>query len=109
TGRRAGGKRGADSGAPELLKKKRLSIWPKDPTATSAPNRFGDAGPHPTVSRGSAVALLCFFSSRRRRPRLVSDWSSDVCSSDLVADTDLLRKVAPQSFGNATLAKAVLI
>src|SRR5438046_7805016 len=31
--------------------------------------------------------LLCFFvfffSSRRRHTRLVSDWSSDVCSSDL--------------------------
>src|SRR5262249_58414724 len=34
------------------------------------------------------VQLLCcstffFFSSRRRHTRLVSDWSSDVCSSDL--------------------------
>src|SRR5262249_60128207 len=28
-----------------------------------------------------------FFSSRRRHTRLVSDWSSDVCSSDL-ADLD---------------------
>src|SRR5262249_59176965 len=26
-----------------------------------------------------------FFSSRRRHTRLVSDWSSDVCSSDLIA------------------------
>ena len=26
-----------------------------------------------------------FFSSRRRHTRLVSDWSSDVCSSDLGA------------------------
>ena len=25
-----------------------------------------------------------FFSSRRRHTRLVSDWSSDVCSSDLM-------------------------
>src|SRR5262249_59133249 len=25
----------------------------------------------------------CFVSSRRRHTRLVSDWSSDVCSSDL--------------------------
>src|SRR5438046_7323784 len=31
------------------------------------------------------VACYCFFfSSRRRHTRLVSDWSSDVCSSDLV-------------------------
>src|SRR5258706_2926892 len=28
-----------------------------------------------------------FFSSRRRHTRLVSDWSSDVCSSDLYLDT----------------------
>src|SRR5438093_12645296 len=27
--------------------------------------------------------MLFFFSSRRRHTRLVSDWSSDVCSSDL--------------------------
>src|SRR5437016_7356912 len=29
--------------------------------------------------------FLFFFSSRRRHTRLVSDWSSDVCSSDLEA------------------------
>src|SRR5262249_60051923 len=29
------------------------------------------------------VASFFFFSSRRRHTRLVSDWSSDVCSSDL--------------------------
>src|SRR5262249_59895131 len=28
--------------------------------------------------------FVFFFSSRRRHTRLVSDWSSDVCSSDLV-------------------------
>src|SRR5438093_8251288 len=28
-------------------------------------------------------SLFFFFSSRRRHTRLVSDWSSDVCSSDL--------------------------
>ena len=27
--------------------------------------------------------IVFFFSSRRRHTRLVSDWSSDVCSSDL--------------------------
>src|SRR5438046_7644158 len=30
------------------------------------------------------VVYFFFFSSRRRHTRLVSDWSSDVCSSDLV-------------------------
>ena len=29
------------------------------------------------------IMLFFFFSSRRRHTRLVSDWSSDVCSSDL--------------------------
>src|SRR5438045_2302865 len=27
--------------------------------------------------------MVCFFSSRRRHTRCLSDWSSDVCSSDL--------------------------
>src|SRR5215213_10951160 len=31
------------------------------------------------------IVLFFFFSSRRRHTRLVSDWSSDVCSSDLDA------------------------
>src|SRR5438046_6882057 len=30
-----------------------------------------------------AFQFVFFFSSRRRHTRLVSDWSSDVCSSDL--------------------------
>src|SRR5438046_8645342 len=29
------------------------------------------------------MSIFFFFSSRRRHTRLVSDWSSDVCSSDL--------------------------
>src|SRR5438093_13518850 len=32
----------------------------------------------------SILYISFFFSSRRRHTRLVSDWSSDVCSSDLV-------------------------
>src|SRR5256885_3614098 len=32
----------------------------------------------------SECTLLFFFSSRRRHTRLQGDWSSDVCSSDLV-------------------------
>src|SRR5262249_61331357 len=35
------------------------------------------------------MRVFCFFfSSRRRHTRLVSDWSSDVCSSDLLAIWD---------------------
>src|SRR2546430_11117097 len=33
-----------------------------------------------------------FFSSRRRHTRFDCDWSSDVCSSDLLAARDLLRR-----------------
>ena len=39
------------------------------------------------VSSNAAIdvsaPIASFFSSRRRHTRLVSDWSSDVCSSDL--------------------------
>src|SRR5256885_13269780 len=35
------------------------------------------------LSLGRVVAFF-FFSSRRRHTRLQGDWSSDVCSSDLV-------------------------
>src|SRR5205814_4401021 len=37
-----------------------------------------------------------FFSSRRRHTRCLSDWSSDVCSSDLVnaVQYDLLKRLA---------------
>src|SRR5262249_56874238 len=34
-------------------------------------------------ARGGGEGRVFFFSSRRRHTRLVSDWSSDVCSSDL--------------------------
>src|SRR5438046_5015249 len=41
--------------------------------------------------------MYFFFSSRRRHTRLVSDWSSDVCSSDLKRRWD----VAVQDNDNA--------
>src|SRR6266571_5647506 len=34
----------------------------------------------------SSGMIIFFFSSRRRQTRLTCDWSSDVCSSDLVAE-----------------------
>src|SRR5258706_8170534 len=37
------------------------------------------------------VVCFVFFSSRRRHTRLVSDWSSDVCSSDLCGVGHALR------------------
>src|SRR5256885_6600702 len=35
---------------------------------------------------------MFFFSSRRRHTRLQGDWSSDVCSSDLVAVAERIRR-----------------
>src|SRR5437016_9904165 len=35
------------------------------------------------IEKSISSNLVFFFSSRRRHTRLVSDWSSDVCSSDL--------------------------
>src|SRR5438045_5184723 len=34
--------------------------------------------------------LVFFFSSRRRHTRCLSDWSSDVCSSDLKSSGDFM-------------------
>ena len=34
--------------------------------------------------RGDGLRLCFFFSSRRRHTRSLCDWSSDVCSSDLL-------------------------
>src|SRR5256885_17142802 len=34
------------------------------------------------------MLIFFFFSSRRRHTRLQGDWSSDVCSSDLIAAQD---------------------
>src|SRR5256885_2819647 len=39
----------------------------------------------------AASRYLFFFSSRRRHTRLQGDWSSDVCSSDLLAAFGLLQ------------------
>src|SRR5438093_3750439 len=39
------------------------------------------------------LVFFFFFSSRRRHTRLVSDWSSDVCSSDLYLAADGCKRV----------------
>src|SRR2546430_6136317 len=41
------------------------------------------------VSFGCYYVLFFFFSSRRRHTRFDCDWSSDVCSSDLVSASQL--------------------
>src|SRR5262249_59086829 len=45
-----------------------------------------------------SVYLFFFFSSRRRHTRLVSDWSSDVCSSDHSGNL-IVRFVLPDGKG----------
>src|SRR5205807_6417547 len=37
----------------------------------------------------TVIILFFFFSSRRRHTRLQGDWSSDVCSSDLLDPAEL--------------------
>src|SRR5437016_11566596 len=46
-----------------------------------------------------------FFSSRRRHTRLVSDWSSDVCSSDLLDESIRLAREGPYPVSEAFARK----
>src|SRR6266566_8839974 len=46
--------------------------------------------------------LLFFFSSRRRHTRLQGDWSSDVCSSDLITEDALPNTVNGNVLTNDT-------
>src|SRR5437899_11261180 len=45
------------------------------------------------------IGVVFFFSSRRRHTRCLSDWSSDVCSSDLVGGPRRRRCRAPERAG----------
>ena len=60
----------------------------------------------------SCNGSLFFFSSRRRHTRLVSDWSSDVCSSDLtkriLTAEEVLKAIALEpDFANQVLLRFV--
>src|SRR5256885_12052600 len=44
----------------------------------------------------SVIMCVFFFSSRRRHTRLQGDWSSDVCSSDLVERTIAMARVTSE-------------
>src|SRR5260221_4727600 len=46
-----------------------------------------------------ALSLGFFFSSRRRHTRSLCDWSSDVCSSDLLSPTPTSSSREPVNFG----------
>src|SRR5207253_6211188 len=60
------------------------------------------------IAEGACAGGLCFFfSSRRRHTRWPRDWSSDVCSSDLIAqDFDL--PVVRQKLGRMIVEVEVL-
>src|SRR5690606_40846250 len=47
-----------------------------------------------TMSTERVMRLFFFFSSRRRHTRFSRDWSSDVCSSDLVSPGVEAREIA---------------
>src|SRR5258707_3807557 len=47
---------------------------------------------HGNIVLIALAGVLFFFSSRRRHTRYWRDWSSDVCSSDLVAAQEKVRK-----------------
>src|SRR5437762_9861831 len=47
---------------------------------------------------GSLLLSFFFFSSRRRHTRYIGDWSSDVCSSDLVVVRIVARHDPPHDF-----------
>src|SRR2546430_6130098 len=61
---------------------------PKAPAIAAAAASDPTPAPAPkAVARPKPGTVSFFFSSRRRHTRFDCDWSSDVCSSDLVADS----------------------
>src|SRR5262245_62611437 len=57
-----------------------------------------------TMHDGDGVykSLFFFFSSRRRHTRCLSDWNSDVCSSDLAAERE---GVTPKELADRNAAR----
>src|SRR6266446_4483218 len=49
------------------------------------------------------LSFFFFFSSRRRHTRLQGDWSSDVCSSDLLVEADVVQPAASRRVAKISL------
>src|SRR6266571_3311040 len=54
------------------------------------------------------IDVMFFFSSRRRHTRLTCDWSSDVCSSDLLLEDKALSKIIGIDLGTTNSVVAVM-
>src|SRR5256885_5417284 len=80
---------------------------------------FSSSSLHLFYCSHSCLLVFFFFSSRRRHTRLQGDWSSDVCSSDLLPDSQAtlrsermassfscLSDLAPQGAWNCTSGSA---
>src|SRR5699024_11647607 len=52
-------------------------------------------------------AQLFFFASRRRHTRSKRDWSSDVCSSDLIPAGQMIGLIGPDGVGKSSLLSLV--
>src|SRR5437016_10393864 len=57
-----------------------------------------------SVCRIFHALLFFFFSSRRRHTRLVSDWSSDVCSSDLKEELEKFEQMFGRERGRLAVS-----
>src|SRR5713226_10294050 len=53
------------------------------------------------------MSFFFFFSSRRRHTRWTGDWSSDVCSSDLVRPGTITSVIGPNGAGKTTAFNAI--
>src|SRR2546429_4725786 len=66
----------------------------------------GSGQGHQLTTR-SGSSLFFFFSSRRRHTRCSRDWSSDVCSSDLVIQRDERNRGGKRAAGMQALVNRV--
>src|SRR5256885_11693990 len=63
-----------------------------------------------TIAYKSQQATFCFFfSSRRRHTRLQGDWSSDVCSSDLIGRFQLVQDLLVRMLSNITACQCLVM